>query len=32
LNTYNREILGEWIKQELRTVWPKENQVVAPLL
>jgi branched-chain amino acid transport system substrate-binding protein len=32
LNIYNREILGEWIKQELRTVWPKENQVVPPLL
>jgi branched-chain amino acid transport system substrate-binding protein len=32
LNVYNREILGEWIKQELRTVWPKDNQVVAPLL
>ncbi len=32
LNVYNREVLGEWIKQELRTVWPKENQVVSPLL
>jgi branched-chain amino acid transport system substrate-binding protein len=32
LNVHNREILGEWIKQELRTVWPKENQVVPPLL
>ena len=32
LNIYNREVLGEWIKQELRTVWPKENQVVPPLL
>jgi branched-chain amino acid transport system substrate-binding protein len=32
LNIYNREILGEWLKQELRTVWPKENQAVPPLL
>ncbi len=32
LNIYNREVLGEWIKQELRTVWPKENQAVPPLL
>jgi branched-chain amino acid transport system substrate-binding protein len=32
LNVYNREILGEWIKKELRTVWPKEDQVVPPLL
>ena len=32
LNIYNQEILGEWIKGEIRTVWPKENQVVQPLL
>jgi branched-chain amino acid transport system substrate-binding protein len=32
LNVYNQEILAEWIKGEIRTVWPKENQVVPPLL
>jgi branched-chain amino acid transport system substrate-binding protein len=32
LNIYNQEILAEWIKGEIRTVWPKENQVVQPLL
>jgi branched-chain amino acid transport system substrate-binding protein len=32
LNIYNQEVLGEWIKGELRTVWPKEVQAVTPLL
>ena len=32
LNEYSTGVLGEWIKGEIRTVWPKENQVVAPLL
>jgi branched-chain amino acid transport system substrate-binding protein len=32
LNIYNQEVLAEWIKGEIRTVWPKENQVVPPLL
>ena len=32
LNVYNKEVLAEWIKGELRTVWPKEVQAVAPLL
>jgi branched-chain amino acid transport system substrate-binding protein len=32
LNVENRSILSEWIKGELRTVWPKEVQAVAPVL
>jgi len=32
LNVYNQEVLGEWIKGEIRTVWPKEMQAVPPLL
>ena len=32
LNVHNQEVLAEWIKGEIRTVWPKENQVVQPLL
>ena len=32
LNLNNKETLAEWIKGELRTVWPKENQAMAPLL
>jgi branched-chain amino acid transport system substrate-binding protein len=32
LNVYNKEVLAEWIKGELRTVWPKENQSVPPVL
>lgn len=32
LNLNNKEVLAEWIKGEIRTVWPKDNQVVAPLL
>ncbi|HVG51313.1 MAG TPA: ABC transporter substrate-binding protein [Xanthobacteraceae bacterium] len=32
LNTLNTALLGEWMKGELRTVWPKEFQATAPLL
>jgi branched-chain amino acid transport system substrate-binding protein len=32
LNIYNKEVLAEWMKGELRTVWPKEVQTVEPLL
>lgn len=32
LNVNNTEVLAEWIKGELRTVWPKEQQTVQPLL
>jgi branched-chain amino acid transport system substrate-binding protein len=32
LNVYNQEVLAEWMKGELRTVWPKEAQATAPLL
>jgi len=32
LNEFNQEVLGEWIKGEIRTVWPKANQAVQPLL
>jgi branched-chain amino acid transport system substrate-binding protein len=32
LNVENRSILTEWMKGELRTVWPKEVQAVAPVL
>ncbi len=32
LNVNNKEVLAEWIKSELRTVWPKDVQTVAPLL
>jgi hypothetical protein len=32
LNVNNKETLAEWIKGELRTVWPKEDQATAPLL
>jgi hypothetical protein len=32
LNVENRSILSEWIKGELRTVWPKEVQAVQPVL
>jgi hypothetical protein len=28
----NKEVLAEWIKSELRTVWPKDVQTVPPLL
>jgi branched-chain amino acid transport system substrate-binding protein len=32
LNIYNQEVLAEWMKGELRTVWPKEMQTIQPLL
>ena len=32
LNTYNKEVLAEWMKGELRTVWPKEVQTIEPSL
>jgi branched-chain amino acid transport system substrate-binding protein len=32
LNTYSTGVLAEWIKGELRTVWPKNLQAVQPLL
>src|SRR6516165_4672008 len=32
LNINNQEILAEWVKGELRTVWPKEVQTIAPIL
>ena len=32
LNVDNRSILSEWLKGELRTVWPKEVQATAPVL
>ena len=32
LNVHNKEVLAEWIKGEIRTVWPKENQSIPPVL
>jgi branched-chain amino acid transport system substrate-binding protein len=32
LNIYNQSILTEWMKGELRTVWPKEVQAIQPVL
>lgn len=32
LNAYNTAVLSEWIKGELRTVWPRELQTTQPLL
>jgi branched-chain amino acid transport system substrate-binding protein len=32
LNMYNQEVLAEWMKGELRTVWPKPMQAIEPLL
>ena len=32
LNIHNVGVLAEWIKGEIRTVWPKELQTVQPLL
>ena len=32
LNVNNKETLAEWIKGELRTVWPKQDQTVPALL
>ena len=30
LNINNREALAEWMKGELRTVWPKDVQAAQP--
>jgi len=30
LNVYNTPVLAEWLKGELRTVWPKASQAVQP--
>ena len=32
LNVHNESILTEWMKGELRTVWPKEVQAIQPVL
>jgi len=32
LNVFNQEVLTEWMRGEIRTVWPKDVQTVAPLL
>jgi hypothetical protein len=32
LNANNGAVLAEWIKGELRTVWPRQHQVTAPQL
>lgn len=32
LNAHNTVVLAEWIRGELRTVWPKEQQTTAPVL
>src|SRR5215470_18744138 len=32
LNIHNQEVLAEWMKGELRTVWPKHVQAIEPLL
>jgi branched-chain amino acid transport system substrate-binding protein len=32
LNIYNQEVLAEWMKGELRTVWPQSVQTIQPLL
>ncbi|MFL6796913.1 MAG: ABC transporter substrate-binding protein [Xanthobacteraceae bacterium] len=32
LNIHNQSIMTEWLKGELRTVWPKENQATPPVL
>jgi branched-chain amino acid transport system substrate-binding protein len=32
LNEYSTGLLAEWIKGEIRTVWPKQVQAVQPLL
>jgi branched-chain amino acid transport system substrate-binding protein len=31
LNEYGTGVLAEWIKGEIRTVWPKEKQAIQPL-
>jgi hypothetical protein len=32
LNVNNKEVLAEWMKGEIRTVWPKDVQAVQPIL
>jgi len=32
LNAYNSLVLAEWIKGELRTVWPRQQQTVPPVI
>jgi hypothetical protein len=32
LNINNKEVLGEWMKGEIRTIWPKDVQAIQPLL
>jgi branched-chain amino acid transport system substrate-binding protein len=32
LNINNKEVLAEWMKGEIRTIWPKDVQTVQPLL
>lgn len=32
LNAYNSLVLAEWIKGELRTVWPRQHQTVPPVI
>jgi branched-chain amino acid transport system substrate-binding protein len=32
LNVNNKEVLAEWLKGELVTVWPPENQAIKPVL
>ncbi len=32
LNINNKEVLGEWTKGVIRTVWPKDVQAMAPIL
>jgi branched-chain amino acid transport system substrate-binding protein len=31
LNEYGTGVLAEWIKGEIRTVWPKGSQAIQPL-
>ncbi len=32
LNVHNQSIMTEWLKGELRTVWPKQVQAIQPVL
>jgi branched-chain amino acid transport system substrate-binding protein len=32
LNVHNQSIMTEWLKGELRTVWPKPVQATQPVL
>jgi hypothetical protein len=32
LNINNKEVLGEWSKGAIHTVWPKDLQAMAPIL